>query len=271
MLLNWVVSVAWVQECKIGALPSRWSLFREVTSLPSLQQTPHPAFEPTRCMFFPLVLLHSTPWRPTLPHRQLLSLLLFANKVHSQTINMSPIEEEKDVSQHLEIKEAFEVDTPLPSPVSANLPKPKSQLSATAIIPVWIALSSAVIIYNNYLYNTLDFKYPVFTVTWHLTFAVSLIYLFLVSFRRICLTVGSYLHTGDWYSYPPTNYAPTGWRERGPYDPRYVHQINLADRSLVQRESYPQQHRLPIPQRIVHPDAEGHSFLSVDAFNLTDF
>jgi hypothetical protein len=25
---------------------------------------------------------------------------------------MSPIEEEKDVSQHLEIKEAFEVDTP---------------------------------------------------------------------------------------------------------------------------------------------------------------
>ncbi|EIN08469.1 TPT-domain-containing protein [Punctularia strigosozonata HHB-11173 SS5] len=39
------------------------------------------------------------------------------------------------------------------------------------IIPVWIALSSAVIIYNNYIYNTIGFKYPVFLVTWHLTFA----------------------------------------------------------------------------------------------------
>ncbi|KAF8884867.1 TPT-domain-containing protein [Mucidula mucida] len=39
------------------------------------------------------------------------------------------------------------------------------------IIPVWIVLSSAVIIYNNYLYNTLAFKYPVWLVTWHLTFA----------------------------------------------------------------------------------------------------
>ncbi|KIJ58542.1 hypothetical protein HYDPIDRAFT_102434 [Hydnomerulius pinastri MD-312] len=37
-----------------------------------------------------------------------------------------------------------------------------------------IVLSSAVIIYNNHLYNTLEFRYPVFLVTWHLTFAVSL-------------------------------------------------------------------------------------------------
>jgi len=38
-------------------------------------------------------------------------------------------------------------------------------------MPVWIIISSAVIIYNNYLYNTLNFKYPVFLVTFHLTFA----------------------------------------------------------------------------------------------------
>jgi hypothetical protein len=44
-------------------------------------------------------------------------------------------------------------------------------LTATGIIPIWIILSSSVIIYNNYLYNTLDFPYPVFTVTWHLFFA----------------------------------------------------------------------------------------------------
>jgi hypothetical protein len=62
----------------------------------------------------------------------------------------------------------------LPSPVVASPSKPKTALSATAIIPVWICLSSTVIIYNNYLYNTLNFKYPVFTVTWHLTFAVCL-------------------------------------------------------------------------------------------------
>lgn len=65
----------------------------------------------------------------------------------------------------------------LPSPISAQQqPKvthtaAKYKISAAAIIPIWIALSSAVIIYNNYLYNTLNFKYPVFLVTFHLGFA----------------------------------------------------------------------------------------------------
>lgn len=61
----------------------------------------------------------------------------------------------------------------LPSPVSAQVPRSKPKVSAAAIIPVWIALSSAVILYNNHLYSTLNFRYPVFLVTWHLTFAVS--------------------------------------------------------------------------------------------------
>ncbi|EEB87033.1 hypothetical protein MPER_15805, partial [Moniliophthora perniciosa FA553] len=39
------------------------------------------------------------------------------------------------------------------------------------IIPIWIILSSAVILYNNFLYRDLNFRYPVFLVTWHLTFA----------------------------------------------------------------------------------------------------
>ena len=64
-------------------------------------------------------------------------------------------------------------DAPLPTPVSAAPPKPKIKLSAAAIIPIWIILSSTVIIYNNYLYNTLNFKFPVFLVTFHLGFAVS--------------------------------------------------------------------------------------------------
>ena len=61
----------------------------------------------------------------------------------------------------------------LPNPVSAQTPRQKPKVSAAAIIPVWIVLSSAVILYNNHLYSTLNFRYPVFLVTWHLTFAVS--------------------------------------------------------------------------------------------------
>ncbi|OBZ67356.1 hypothetical protein A0H81_12672 [Grifola frondosa] len=58
-------------------------------------------------------------------------------------------------------------------PVSAVSPRPanKPKLSAAAIIPIWIVLSSSVIIFNNYLYNSLEFRFPVFLVTWHLTFA----------------------------------------------------------------------------------------------------
>ena len=71
-------------------------------------------------------------------------------------------------------QEAAENDVvgPLPSPVSASSSNPKPKLSAAMIIPIWIVLSSGVIIYNNYLYNTLNFKYPVFLVTFHLGFAV---------------------------------------------------------------------------------------------------
>jgi len=55
--------------------------------------------------------------------------------------------------------------------VAAPSQKSKLKLSSATIIPIWIVLSSSVIIYNNYLYNTLNFKYPVFLVTFHLTFA----------------------------------------------------------------------------------------------------
>ena len=62
----------------------------------------------------------------------------------------------------------------LPAPAAASAPaqRPSYKFGAAAIIPVWIVLSSAVIIYNNHLYNNLNFKFPVFLVTWHLTFAV---------------------------------------------------------------------------------------------------
>ncbi|KAG7441117.1 TPT-domain-containing protein [Guyanagaster necrorhizus] len=83
---------------------------------------------------------------------------------------MSSIEE-KDFGGKEEDIDISDSRQDLPSPAVAQVPKAKPKLSATMIIPVWIVLSSSVIIYNNYLYNTLSFKYPVFLVTWHLTFA----------------------------------------------------------------------------------------------------
>ena len=74
--------------------------------------------------------------------------------------------------EHVELKEPSSPDSPpLPSPVSSPPRPPPPRVTATAIIPVWIVLSSSVIIYNNHLYNDLGFSYPVFTVTWHLLFA----------------------------------------------------------------------------------------------------
>ncbi|KAF8644896.1 hypothetical protein AX16_008180 [Volvariella volvacea WC 439] len=97
---------------------------------------------------------------------------------------MSKHNEDKYDSQHmLEPKSSLDDhngrDVSLPSPVTTSAPSasntksksPTKGLSAATIIPIWIVLSSAVIIYNNHLYNKLNFKYPVFTVTWHLTFA----------------------------------------------------------------------------------------------------
>jgi len=77
---------------------------------------------------------------------------------------------EVDISNDIDIRSGS--SSPLPTPASASQPKPKYKLSAAAIIPIWIVLSSSVIIYNNYLYNTLNFRFPVFLVTFHLGFAV---------------------------------------------------------------------------------------------------
>ncbi|KAF8491015.1 triose-phosphate transporter family-domain-containing protein [Gautieria morchelliformis] len=60
--------------------------------------------------------------------------------------------------------------TPLPPPTALSTAR-RPALSAPLIIPIWIVLSSSVITYNNWLYNTAGFKYPVFLVTWHLLFA----------------------------------------------------------------------------------------------------
>ncbi len=108
---------------------------------------------------------------------------------------MAPTDTEKNNTMHeeeaVQMLQAHEKTSGdlLPSPVSATSPRPasssKPKLSAATIIPIWIVLSSAVIIYNNYLYNTLQFRFPVFLVTWHLTFAVSTSFSFVLLHGRI--------------------------------------------------------------------------------------
>ncbi|KAG2128736.1 triose-phosphate transporter family-domain-containing protein [Suillus clintonianus] len=71
----------------------------------------------------------------------------------------------------VELNEQVRQSRDLPQPAIAQQARNRTKFSAAAIIPVWICLSSGVIIYNNYIYNTLNFKFPVFLVTWHLTFA----------------------------------------------------------------------------------------------------
>ncbi|KAF8187014.1 hypothetical protein K438DRAFT_1973195 [Mycena galopus ATCC 62051] len=58
----------------------------------------------------------------------------------------------------------------LPPPVS-TAPKAKPKITTAVIVPIWMAFSISVILYNNYLYHDLKFQYPVFLVTCHLIFA----------------------------------------------------------------------------------------------------
>ncbi|KAG8949173.1 hypothetical protein FRC04_008971 [Tulasnella sp. 424] len=85
-----------------------------------------------------------------------------------------PLNNEKEYNAEDELKELerdLGAPAALPSPSAARPNAQPIRLSASTIIPIWIVLSSTVIIYNNYLYNTLGFEFPVFLVTWHLAFA----------------------------------------------------------------------------------------------------
>jgi hypothetical protein len=90
---------------------------------------------------------------------------------------MSSYDQEKQDVQDMQAKPPTSNSLDLPTPITAQAPKSqtptavKYNLSATFIIPVWIVLSSSVIMYNNYVYNTRNFKFPIFLVTWHLGFA----------------------------------------------------------------------------------------------------
>lgn len=65
-------------------------------------------------------------------------------------------------------KQGFNNSNQMPSVVIAGR---KIQLTTTFLIPIWIILSTSLIIYNDYIFHTLRFEFPVFLVTFHLLFA----------------------------------------------------------------------------------------------------
>jgi hypothetical protein len=122
------------------------------------------------------------------------------------------------------------VGSPLPSPVSSSSSRGKAKLSAAMIIPIWIVLSSSVIIYNNYLYNTLNFKYPVFLVTFHLGFAVRF-----QPTTTLFLRSKSSPFIGCRHTRTGADDAPPRWREgRAPHK-GYVHALHSPYRTPFQR------------------------------------
>ena len=151
-----------------------------------------------------------------------------------------PIDTDKASSAHF-LNAKSEVDissdirsgssSPLPAPASASQPKSKYKLSAAAIIPIWIVLSSSVIIYNNYLYNTLNFRYPVFLVTFHLGFAVRILLLVPWHVNLIIATFGK---TGSWHPHTATDDAPPRWRKRYPPHKGHVYALYPPHRPSLQ-------------------------------------
>ena len=150
--------------------------------------------------------------------------------------------------------------TPLPAPASCATPKHKPKLSTAVIIPIWIALSSTVIIYNNYLYNTLNFKYPVFLVTYHLGFAVHNLS------PLSCHSNTSFSHLprfpGRWHAHFTADDSPPRRRKRCPSYEGHVCPLNTPHRPSLQWKSHPQQYCVSLSECSLHPNAQGMSLFS---------
>ncbi|KAJ6004899.1 sugar phosphate/phosphate translocator [Penicillium herquei] len=54
---------------------------------------------------------------------------------------------------------------------AAQQAEPKAALHPAVYVSVWITLSSSVILFNKYLLDYANFRYPIILTTWHLTFA----------------------------------------------------------------------------------------------------
>lgn len=83
------------------------------------------------------------------------------------SIPLTSMPRASDVDRDMTNGERVEVKI---SGTPSNQPK-KIVIPAIIIIPIWMACSISVILYNKYVFSSLDFPYPVFLTTWHLTFS----------------------------------------------------------------------------------------------------
>ncbi|KAJ5609173.1 sugar phosphate/phosphate translocator [Penicillium herquei] len=60
---------------------------------------------------------------------------------------------------------------PTVNPAAQQAEAPKAAFHPAVYVSVWITLSSSVILFNKYLLDYANFRYPIILTTWHLTFA----------------------------------------------------------------------------------------------------
>jgi hypothetical protein len=118
----------------------------------------------------------------------------FQNKHVNGDVNTNGNSVSQSEIAHRSSSSHSSIDTPLPTPVSQNPPKATNnvKVSPMVIIPIWISLSMSVILFNKFIFSSLEFEYPVFLVTWHLTFAVRFFLKFVLSLLTTALqTIGT--------------------------------------------------------------------------------
>ncbi|CAD6572192.1 MAG: hypothetical protein TREMPRED_000471 [Tremellales sp. Tagirdzhanova-0007] len=83
----------------------------------------------------------------------------------SNTEERTTPNEKGDFASFNVARDSVDITPNLPDSSKSNK---RSAVSATTIIPIWIALSSTVILYNKYLYSDLKFPFPIFITAYHL-------------------------------------------------------------------------------------------------------
>jgi hypothetical protein len=83
---------------------------------------------------------------------------------------MSTNEEKQRLSDEIPRNEASSSILPTVNPSSEKSEPPKVQLPAAVYVTIWIAMSSAVILFNKWILYTMKFEFPILLTAWHLTF-----------------------------------------------------------------------------------------------------
>lgn len=147
---------------------------------------------------------------------------------------------------------SISLESPLPTPVQQQAPKQGGnvKINPAFIIPVWICLSMGVILFNKFIFSSLKFEYPVFLVTWHLSFAVcssmpsthTTTLTYFIDIRNTTLA---------------TDYTFIRRRRRCTYDSGQICSLRSSNRIPHVRLLDPIQLRLSPSLAILHSDAQG--------------